>query len=316
MAAAAQVGGRLRFLLALFLLALPSSAVTFYVTVTGLGGTPEYQAQFAKWSKDLAQGLEKNASGASVKSLAGNAATLEAIRGTLAQVAAEAKPQDSFALFLIGHGTFDGTDYKFNIPGPDISARDLAGWLDKISAAHQLIVNMTSCSGASIPALSRKGRIVITATKSGTEKNAPVFARYWIEGMQDPAADSDKNGTISTLELYRYTAQKTAAYFDSEKLLATEHPTLTDAPGTSARHPGAENGQGLLAARFPIIRPESETARDLPPGKQDLLSHKENLEGQIDRLKYRKTSLPFDQYRQQLTVLLLDLARTQSELDR
>ena len=22
---------------------------------------------------------------------------------------------------MIGHGTFDGTDYKFNLPGPDIT---------------------------------------------------------------------------------------------------------------------------------------------------------------------------------------------------
>ncbi len=41
---------------------------------------------------------------------------------------------------------------------------------------------MTSASGGSIAALEKPKRVVITATKAGTEKNATVFPRYWIEG--------------------------------------------------------------------------------------------------------------------------------------
>ncbi len=306
----------MRALLVVFL-AASLHAATFYVTVAGLGGAPEYEAQFQKWSTDLRHELDKNGTGTQVQSLAGDKATLAAVKETLARLATEAKPEDSVAIFLIGHGTFDGTDYKFNLPGPDLTAGELAAMMNRISSTHQLIVNMTSCSGASVPALARKGRIVITATKSGTEKNAPIFARYWIEGMHDQAADIDKNGTISTLELYRYTAQKTAAYFESEKLLATEHPTLTDTGVVAAaRDPKAENGQGLLAARFPIVRPESETAKEVVPGKQGLVSKKEDLEARIDRLKYQKPGMPADEYKQQLLALLLDLARTQAEIDK
>ena len=32
-----------------------------------------------------------------------------------------AGPSDAFVLMLIGHGTFDGHEYKFNLPGPDIT---------------------------------------------------------------------------------------------------------------------------------------------------------------------------------------------------
>ncbi len=307
----------MKLLFLLIALVGPLQATTYFVTIAGLGGTPEYDSQFVKWTADLDKALEKNGPGAQIKALAGSAATLEAVKQTLSQLAAQAKPEDSVAIFLIGHGTFDGTDYKFNLPGPDISAAELAKLLNRIPAGRQLVVNMTSCSGASIPFLVRKGRIVITATKSGNEKNATVFPRYWIDGMNDPSADTDKNGTISTLELYRYTVQKTAAYFEAEKLLATEHPTLTDTgTAAAARNPGAENGQGLLAARFPVIRPETETAEDLAPDKQKLLTRKEDLEARIDRLKYQKAAMPPDQYRQQLTALLLELARTQAEIDR
>jgi hypothetical protein len=83
-------------------------------------------------------------------------------------MATEVKPTDAFALLLIGHGSYDDSDYKFNLPGPDITAGELAALLNRIPARRQLVVNMTSCSGGSLAALVKKDRIVITATKSGT----------------------------------------------------------------------------------------------------------------------------------------------------
>ena len=311
------MGCGLRTILLLITAALSAQAATYYVTVAGLGGEPDYDSQFTKWASELQHELEKNGPDAHVTTLAGTAATRTAVQQTLSRLAGEIKPDDEFAIFLIGHGTFDGSDYKFNLPGPDISAGELAALLNRIPAGKQLVVNMTSCSGASIPALARKGRILITATKSGTEKNATVFPRYWIDALHDPAADADKNGTLSTLEVYRYTAQKTAAYFESEKLLATEHPTLTDTgTANAARDPGAENGQGLLAARFAILLPAGEAVKTIAPEKQKLVSKKEELEAQIDRLKYQKAAMEPEEYRQQLTALLLELARTQAEIDK
>jgi hypothetical protein len=311
------MGCGLRAILLLIAVALSAQASTYYVAVAGLGGEPDYDSQFTKWASELQHELEKNGPDVHVTTLAGSAATRAAVQQTLSRLAGEIKPDDEFALFLIGHGTFDGSDYKFNLPGPDISASELAALLNRLPANKQLVVNMTSCSGASIPALARKGRILITATKSGTEKNATVFPRYWIDALHDPAADTDKNGTLSTLEVYRYTAQKTAAYFESEKLLATEHPTLTDT-GTvvGARDPGAENGQGLLAARFAILLPAGETVKTIAPEKQKLVSKKEELEAEIDRLKYQKAAMEPEEYRRQLTALLLELARTQAEIDK
>ena len=47
-----------------------------------------------------------------------------------AQVARDAKPDDAFVLMLIGHGSFDGYEYKINLPGPDISGVELAAcWI-------------------------------------------------------------------------------------------------------------------------------------------------------------------------------------------
>jgi len=274
---------RVRTALLLLICALSAGAANYYVTVAGLGGAPEYDTQFAKWAADLEKQLQVNGSDAHLVTLSGNAATRQQVEQTLARIASEAAPADAFALFLIGHGTFDGTDYKINLPGPDMTGTELAGLLNKIPA----------------------------------QKNAPVFARYWIDGLRDPAADADKNGTVSALEAFRYAERKTAGYFESEKLLATEHALLTDtAKANAVRDPKPENGQGVLAAAFPVLRPHTEVARNTTPEKQKLLAKKQDLEAKIDRLKYQKAALSDDEYKQQLTVLLVELSRTQAEIDR
>ena len=60
----------------------------------------------------------------------------------------------ALVLMLIGHGSYDGSDYKFNLPGPDLSAAELATLLDTDSRrARKLVVNMTSASGGAMDAV-------------------------------------------------------------------------------------------------------------------------------------------------------------------
>jgi hypothetical protein len=299
--------------------AQPVLAANYYLIVSGLGGEADYDTQFEKWASDLDRELRSNGPDSHVQKLSGAAATQAHIKEAFQQLVSGAQSDDAFALFLIGHGTFDGSEYKFNIPGPDLTGAELTGLLKSVAATRQLVVNMTSCSGASLAALAHKNRIVITATKSGTEKNATVFARYWIDALQDPAADTDKNGTVSALEAFHYAQGKVASYFETEKLLATEHPLFSDTGATTGiRDPKPENRQGLLAAAFPLYRPEGteKTDTNLDPQKRKLLSRKQELEAKIDRLKYDKSSLPESEYKQQLTAYLLQLAQVQAELDK
>ena len=178
-------------------------------------------------------------------------------------------------------------------------------------------INTTSSGGASLAALQKPNRVVISATKSGTERNAPVFARFWVEALRDPAADADKNEVVSALEAYRYADQKTTQYFERAKRLATEHAVLEDTgKGEGARTPSSDNGQGLLASRFPVLKLGSMQKAAADPAKQALLRRKEDLEQKIDQLKYTKASLPAAEYRKQLQALLTDLARLQAELDK
>ena len=304
----------MKLFLLLAVAAVSLRAESYFLTVAGLGGEDQYDQRFSGWASDLNK-LLKAEPGAKVDSLTGKDATKANIEAKL-RALSTTKADDSFVLVLIGHGTYDDLDYKFNLPGPDISGTELAGLLDKIPA-KQVVVNCTSSSGGSLSTLQRPKRVVITATKTGTEKNATVFTRFFIEALRDPVADTDKSESISVLEAFRYAEEKTGKYFETQKRLATEHALIEDTgKGEGVKAPSAENGEGLIAGRQVLLHLGSVASIVNDPEKQKLLKRKDELETQIDELKYRKAAVPQAEYQQQMRQLLLDLANVQAGLDK
>jgi hypothetical protein len=318
---AAKVGRRMKALFlafalgALLLVALPVRAGIYYVTVAGLGGEPDFEQQFTQIATDLNKLLKSTGPDAHVYTLTD--ASRAALVQVLTHVASEATPDDDFVLILIGHGTFDGFQYKFNLVGPDITAGDLAKLCDQISSKRQLVINTTEASGGSVTALQRRGRGVIAATKSGTEKNATVFARYFDQALHDPQADLDKNNAIFALEAFDYAQHHTAEFYDSQKRLATEHAVFEDTgEHDPARAPSTDTGEGLFLSNFTLIRLGAAQKAYNDPAKRALLAQKEELERKIDTLKYRKAAMSQDEYKEQLTQALIDLAKVQEQLDK
>ena len=306
---------RALLLMACCAVALHARATTYYVIVAGLGGEPDYEQRFTSAAKDLDRIFKAAGPVSQVYTLTGSHSTAAQLKEALSAVAREAKAEDDFALILIGHGSFDGIEYKFNLVGPDLTAAEIAALCDRIAARRQLIVDTTSSSGGAIPAFERPGRAVIAATKSGTEKNATVFARYWVEALQDPSADTDKSDSVSAMEAFSYATRKTAAFYDSEKRLATEHAVFNDAGrGQPVREPG--NGQGLLLSSFTLLRLGANQQAANDPAKRALLQKKEDLEQKIDTLKYQKAAMDPADYKKQLTDALVELAKVQGELEK
>jgi hypothetical protein len=299
------------------LLATPASAAGFYVTVAGLVGESDYEQRFTMPAKDLDKVFKATGTDAHVYSLTGGEATRARLTQVLEEVAREARPDDDFVLTLIGHGSYDGIEYKFNLVGPDMSAAQLAALCNRIAASRQLIVNATSASGGSMAAFQRTGRAVITSTKSGTEKNATVFVRYWVEALRDPSADVDKNESVSALEAFQYADRKTAEFYTSQKRLATEHAVFEDTgKGEAVRAPSADGAEGRLLASLTLVRFGDAQKAALDPGNRDLLAKKEDLERRIDVLKYQKAAMTQNDYEQKLKALLVELARVQATLDK
>lgn len=295
-------------------LTLRAQAATYYVIVAGLGGEPDYEQRFASAANDLDRIFKAAGPTSHVYTLKGAQASAAQFKEVMSAVAREAKADDDFALILIGHGSFDGVEYKFNLVGPDLTASEIASMCDRIVTRRQLIVDATSASGGAMQALEKPGRAVITATKSGTEKNATVFVRYWVEALQDPSADMDKSDSLSAMEAFKYATQKTAAFYDAEKRLATEHAVFNDVGhGEAVREAG--NEQGSLLSTFTLLRLGTSQVAANDPAKHALLERKEELEQEIDILKYRKAAMDPADYKKQLSDALIELAKVQEKLD-
>lgn len=273
--------------------AAAAAAAERTLVVAGLGGEPEYEQRFQALAREAAK-----LSGG--EALAGPQATKAAIRERIAQLAAGLAADDTFTLVLIGHGTWDGETYRFNVPGPDVTGEELRAWLEKVPA-RQVVVLATSSSGAALKLLADPRRAVFTATRSGNEKNAVIFPRYWVEALRDPAADTDKNEAVSALEAFRYATQKTAAFFETQKRLATEHAVMEDLGG---------------AGRAALVRFGAAQAALASPQKRALLAQREKLEIEIEKLKREKAALAPEEYKKRLQALLVALAQLQEEIER
>ncbi len=289
---------------ALLALALCSAALLsaelHTVVVSGLGGEKDYAERFAAEADKLGEAAKVSAGADSkVIILKGDAATRDAIVEAFTNLQSEVKEDDTVAIFLVGHGSWDNRNYKFNIPGPDLTADRLGNLLDKLPAKRQLVVNMTSCSGAMLDELHAGDRIVITATKNGRERNVTMFSKYWTAAFEDPEADLDKDETITAQEAYDYAAGKVDTFYKSANRLATEHSRIE---GNAA--------QTFLLAR---LGAQAELARN--PELAPLFKKREQLRMKVDALKLNKDGMDESKYFAELQKVLIDLAMVDQELE-
>lgn len=249
-----------------------------------------------------------------------DASGTNALTGDLAELAKilAAEPVDSprpLWIVLIGHGTYDGQEAKFNLRGPDLSATQLAQWL-KPSHRPIAVINTASASAPFIPKLAGTNRVVITATRSGNEQNYTRFGDYFAQTLTDPASDLDQDGQTSLLEAFLSTAAKVADFYKTAGRLATEHPLIDDTGDGLGTPPDwfrglratkrAKDGaalDGLRAHQFHLVRSPEEAKLDAATRAK-----RDELERQISELRDRQSKLGEDEYYAQLEALLLQLA--------
>jgi polyhydroxyalkanoate synthesis regulator phasin len=284
-------------LAALALLCAPARAELYYLIVAGLGGDASYAERFAEDATAMAAAAERTVgSRDSITVLRGDEATREALREALAGLAESTQPADRLAVFLIGHGSYDGHEYKLNLTGEDITGTELEALLGAVPAQSQLIVNATSASGAVLEPWSAGGRAVITATRSGAERNATRFSRHWAAALSSEEADLNKNGSISAQEAFDYASRLVTESFEADGILATEHPELrSDAAGA-----------------FEVSRLSARVAAT--PVVEALNERLAELEEEVAALRLRREALGAD-YLPQLQALLVELAEVQEQID-
>ncbi|MEO5510123.1 MAG: hypothetical protein ABIV28_09255 [Longimicrobiales bacterium] len=293
---------------------------TYWLVVTGLSGEAEYAVTYAGWAKRIAAAARTRFGAAQVWWLAEKesdgvaaTATRASIEARLKEISKQATSEDALFVVLIGHGaTADGVS-KFALPGPDLVPTDLALWLNGISA-RTTVINTASASGGWIAPLAAKGRVVVTATKSGVEQNETMFAQYFADALTLDAADTDKDDRVSVLEAFDFAKREVERAYAADKKMLTEHAQIDgngDGKAVAVATPDSPDGAvaGLTHFGAAGSRTVAGTAAvPQPPALRALYAEKTRLERQLSDLRARKADTPEAEYQTQLEKLLTDIA--------
>jgi hypothetical protein len=290
------------------------AAERYALIVSGASGEPQYQQQYGQWRSSLVTTLREKlafdpahidilfegADPEHVSTAANVRKAFERLRGRL-------HPDDVVLVVLLGHGTFDGLDAKFNLVGPDLTASEWAALLKPL-AGRLAIVDTTAASFPFLETLSGARRIVISATDAGAQRFDTVFPQYFVEALGDPAADLDKNGRVSIWEAFLSASLKVRRYYEQKGTLATERSLLDDNGDAVGTEAGAEGTDGSLAART-YLDADAATAAPTDEELLALLQKRTALESDAEDLKERRALMTPDEYQKEFERLMLDLAR-------
>ena len=292
----------------------PSTAqAALYISIIqGLGGEAEYQSQFDEQREQILSASTTMTDRDKVRAFHGAEATREHILAHFHTLGTSMGDEDRALIYLIGHGSFDGFEYKFNIPGPDLSASDFKTLLDDLPGRDHALVNTSSTSGALLEALTEAAGgaagdeeavnpryILVTATRNGNERNATHFGRFFAEALTSDAADLNKNSSISIQEAFDFADRSVSTYFEDAGRLATEHPQL--------------RGDG--AARFSLARLGERQPDTEDPRLNDLQQQRRALDAEIEELQLRRNEMSNADYLERLQALVLESAQLSERIE-
>jgi hypothetical protein len=293
---------------------LEAAGADFLLIISGLGGEEAYRERFHEWAKKmqeaavarigvpedhiwyLAEKPDKDPDRIHAKS------TKENVQKVLNELSERVRPGDQVFILLIGHGSYRSEESRFNLPGPDMTAEEFAAALAPFSEQKLVFVNTASASGSFLEALSGENRVVVTATKSGLERNETVFGGYFVEAYAEEGADVNKDDAVSVLEAFEYARLQVASFYEGENRLQTEHAVLEDQDSRAASAFLA--GDGRASGERPSDDPELAA----------LYEEIQSIEDRIEILKQQKEGMSAELYMKELETLLLELARKRRAL--
>ena len=283
----------------LFILPAAAFPEMHVIVVEGLGGEPRYTEQFGEQVaaiESAALGLTGNQR---IRVFRADEVSRDKVLQFFDQLKTDISGSDQVALYLIGHGSYDDHEYKFNIRGPDLTGEDIAGMLNSLPSTSQLLVNTSSASGALADLAANHNRMLILATRSGAERHATRFGHYFVAALSDPTADLDKNRIVSAAEAFSFAERQVDDYFERNGQLATEHPRM-------------EGGRAdrFSVARLGRVRPSNDDSVLV-----DLIAERDALNAKIDALRLEQEHMTPQDYRSLLLQNMIELAETEEALE-
>ena len=285
----------------LLLIVVPAAALSemHVVVIEGLGGEPRYAEQFGEQVAAIESAAQSLTANQRIRVFRADEAARDVVLAYFENLKTGISGNDQVALYLIGHGSYDDHEYKFNIQGPDLTGEDIAGMLNSLPGTSQLLVNTSSASGAMADLAESDNRMLILATRSGAERHATRFGNYFAAALDDPTADIDKNKIVSAAEAFSFAERRVDDYFERNGQLATEHPRME-----------GDRADRFGVARLGGVRPGSDDAV-----LTELIAERDALNARIDVLRLDQDNMTPEDYRSQLLQNMVELAETEEAIE-
>ena len=292
----------------------------FTLIVVGASGDPSYAETYDAWRQRLVAALrsqegfrddhlrvlsETPGPGVGRASQQGVTQAIQSLRAPMTA-------DSVLMVVLLGHGTFDGVDAKFNLVGPDLEAGEWNALLETLPG-RAVVVNTTAASAPFVRRLAKKGRVVISATESAVQRYDTVFPEFFVSALAEPAADADKSGRVSVWEAFEFTSQEVRRWYQQQGRLATERAILDDTGDGVGREVDQRGEDGTLAVRL-YVGAGVTASTGVDPSLAPLVAQRDDLERAVAELKSRKASMDAEVYATELESLLVDLARLSREI--
>lgn len=307
------------FLVAWSLAAPALAGERYAVLVTGASGGAEYAQKYQTWRTAFAKTLidrlgypQDHVVTLGEDSAAGSKATGENVRGALATLRKRAVEGDVCLVLLIGHGSADSEEAKFNLVGPDLTVDEWAALVKPIQG-RVVFVNAASGSFPFLASLAGRNRVVLTANDSAAQQFETAFPDFFVKAFTDDAADQDKNGKVSVLEAFTYASAKVKEAFEQKGQLATERALIDDTGAGVGRDLETDGKDGQLA-QITYLQPEVPAGLAGNPVLANLMRRRAQLEESLTLLKSNKESTPPTRYEEELERILLEISRIDRQL--
>jgi hypothetical protein len=291
----------------------------FALVLSGASGGAKYAEQMAEWRNTIRSALVDRYGFPTDKVRVfvdetiktgepGSAANVRAALGDLRKTLTR---DDVLLIVLLGHGTYDGEQAKFNLVGPDLTATEWNALLKDLPG-RLIVVNTTEASFPFLERLSGQNRIVITATDSAAQKYATVFPEYFAKAIGEASTDLDKNGRTSIFEVFAAASQSVKQHYEQRGQLVTERAIIDDNGDGVGREAEAPGPDGALARLLYLDADTPAAAND--PALAALLKRRRELEAEAEALKLKKTLMPGPLWEAEYEKLMLELAKVSRDI--
>lgn len=295
----------------------------FTLLITGASGGAGYATRYDEWRSTLVAAL-RNRPGfddqylevlAETPGPSIGRASRDGVQQAIGRLVERMEADDVLYIVMMGHGSFDGVDAKFNLVGPDVEAREWNAWLEQVPG-RVVVVNTTSVSSPFIERLAGRRRTIVTATESTVQRYDTVFPEFFVAAYEDRAGDADKNGLVSILEAFDYASQGVRRWYQERGRLATERALLEDSGDGRGREAGESGPDGLRAASQFLGAGPVRTDAVADPLLAPLFTKRQELIDSVQELRAAKEQMNADLYLRELERILLELAQLSRRLNR